>query len=381
MQASLLKDMPPDRFLAAYWQKKPLIIRRALAPGADFPLVDANELAGLACEADVESRLIIGGPPWAVQHGPFNETTLGALPDRQWTLLCQDVDKHLPDLAAVFDWVGFLPDWRLDDLMISAAAPGGSVGPHMDEYDVFLVQASGRRRWQLELERPLPARIIDEAGMRHVADMTARIDCVLEPGDVLYLPPGLPHHGVALDLCVTYSIGFRAPRLNDLIGACLDRALDHDHAAALYADPDLHSDEAGLTLGERSVARIKAQLKQAMQRMLNDLPATLGQALTETNQSFAPVPPAEASKLKAGDTLRCRKNPASRWLVVEAEDGPTLYVDGESTPIATAHILPLQRLAARREWQALEIADAGLAALCRTLLDRGALLNEDDWRD
>lgn len=211
----------PD-FLRGHWQKEPLIMRGAL--DAVEPAMSPDELAWLATQHDVESRLVFTehrtqGDPYRVEHGPFSAETLEKLPDRNWTLLVQDVEKHLPVFRALLAHVPFLPDWRIDDLMISAAAPGGSVGPHRDNYDVFLCQGIGTRNWRLGDPRDVT---VDSAS--HELSLLEPFAAITEfdatEGDVLYLPPGIPHWGVAKSLCITYSIGMRAPVAHELALAC-----------------------------------------------------------------------------------------------------------------------------------------------------------------
>ena len=202
-----------------------------------LPDVEADELAWLATLDDVESRLVLtesrdGKPFYRMESGPFDAARLESLPEKNWTLLIQDAEKHLPELRRFFDLVPFVPDWRIDDLMISVAAPGGSVGPHVDNYDVFLVQTRGYRHWEWTSE----TLAIDKAAsdqLKLVQPLTPGNGQVAGPGDILYLNPGVAHHGVASELCITCSIGMRAPQLSELSG----RALDNEDA--FYTDADL----------------------------------------------------------------------------------------------------------------------------------------------
>src|SRR3546814_488027 len=204
--------MPAADFLRDYWQKKPLLIRNAL-PGFVSP-IEPEDLAGLACEDAALSRLVRHDrerDAWTVRHGPFREEEFPGLGDRDWTLLVQDVDKWDADIAALLPKFDFLPRWRIDDVMVSFAATGGSVGAHVDQYDVFLLQALGHRRWQVDTRDDPPLHFRKDAEIRLLQRFTPSHDWVLAPGDMLYLPPGVPHHGVAEDPCLTFSIGMRAP--------------------------------------------------------------------------------------------------------------------------------------------------------------------------
>lgn len=239
-------------FLRRHWQKRPLFMRDALEIE---PELDPDELAWLATQDDVESRLVFTerddkGTRYRVRHGPFEEAELAALPDRDWTLLVQDVDKHLPDFREFFRHCEFVPDWRVDDIMVSFAAPGGSVGPHRDNYDVFLVQGSGSRDWRVALGENVFA---DEtnAEMALLQAFSGDSNCMAARNDVLYLPPGVAHWGIARDRCMTYSIGMRAPELAEFNAAAErlypGRVQEQDNHAAnriFYQDPDLDLNES-----------------------------------------------------------------------------------------------------------------------------------------
>lgn len=237
---TLLGGLTPEQFLKEHWQKKPLLVRGAL-PDFQCP-VTPEELAGLACEEEVESRLILekdGERPWQVEHGPFPEARFPELPESHWTLLVQEINKHVPEFALLQDAFNFIPNWRLDDVMVSFAPPEGTVGPHADNYDVFLIQGSGRRRWQISSQRPTEEDLIPGLDVRILRDFRPEQEWVLEPGDMLYLPPGVPHHGVALEDCITVSVGFRAPAEAELVAAFAAQFLDTLDPERFYTDPDL----------------------------------------------------------------------------------------------------------------------------------------------
>ena len=215
--------MQPARFLSEYWQKKPLLIRNAF-PGLVSPL-EPEDLAGLACEDGVLARLIEHDKSkdhWRVRHGPFAETDFPALPDHDWTLLVQDMDKWDADIREMLTQFAFLPRWRIDDVMVSFAATGGSVGAHVDQYDVFLLQAQGQRRWQIDASSNPSTQFRDDVELKMLREFKPTHDWVLQPGDMLYLPPGVPHHGVAVDACLTFSVGMRAPSAAELLGDFVD---------------------------------------------------------------------------------------------------------------------------------------------------------------
>ena len=212
-----LQNFDIDLFLREHWQKKPMLIRNAL-PDWCNPL-DPEDLAGLACEEEIESRLIIRkDESWKLEHGPFTEKRFGKLGKKPWTLLVQAVDHFVPEVAALIAPFRFVPNWRIDDVMVSYASDQGGVGPHFDQYDVFLVQGLGRRRWQIGPVCDAQTPLLPHDDIRLLASFEATDEWVLEPGDILYVPPGFAHDGVALgDDCMTYTIGFRSPSRNELI--------------------------------------------------------------------------------------------------------------------------------------------------------------------
>lgn len=237
--------MTPAEFLRDYWQKKPLLIRNAFAQyaAADFqPPLQPEDLAGLACEESALSRIVMHdrvNDAWSVRSGPFEEAMFPTMPHQDWTLLVQDVDKWDADVAALLDSFRFLPRWRIDDVMVSFAAPGGSVGPHVDQYDVFLLQAQGQRRWQIDASDNPALGFRDDVELKLLRHFSPSHEWLLGPGDMLYLPPGVPHNGVAQDACLTFSIGMRAPSAAELLGDFVDTLAADADEALRYRDPDL----------------------------------------------------------------------------------------------------------------------------------------------
>ncbi|MEH6414033.1 cupin domain-containing protein [Pseudomonas sp. CGJS7] len=232
--------MPAETFLRQYWQKHPVLIRNAF-PGLQSPL-QPEDLAGLACEEGALSRLIQHdrvNDRYSVRHGPFEESEFPGMPRQDWTLLVQDVDKWDADVAALLPAFDFLPRWRIDDIMVSFAAPGGSVGAHVDQYDVFLLQAQGHRRWQIDARSDAPQDFRPDAELKLLREFDPSHDWILGPGDMLYLPPGVPHHGVAEDACLTFSVGMRAPSAAELMGDYIDTLAGEADESLRYRDPDL----------------------------------------------------------------------------------------------------------------------------------------------
>lgn len=232
--------MAPEAFLRDYWQKRPLLIRNAF-PDFVSP-VTPEDLAGLACEESALSRIASydrSSDAWRIRTGPFAEEEFPGMPHHDWTLLVQDVDKWDPDVRALLDDFDFLPRWRMDDIMISFAAPGGSVGAHIDQYDVFLLQGQGHRRWLIDTAPNPDETYLDDVPLRLLKHFKPNQDWVLKPGDMLYLPPGVPHHGIAEDACLTISVGLRAPSSAELLGDFVDSLICDADEAVRYSDPDI----------------------------------------------------------------------------------------------------------------------------------------------
>ncbi|MFW5432580.1 MAG: JmjC domain-containing protein [Methylophilaceae bacterium] len=255
---TLLNNLTPSQFLAEYWQKKPLLIRQAI-PSFEG-LLTPNELAGLACEEEVEARIIQNAKDeWQVTDGPFDEDDFTSLPEKDWTLLVQSVNHHLPEAAALLSQFNFIPHARLDDLMVSYAPTGGSVGAHMDSYDVFLLQGSGKRRWKISAQSDLS--LVEDAPIKVLQHFKAEEEWVLEPGDMLYLPPSIAHHGISeSDDCMTYSIGFRAPKAQELTHAFLDYLQDAVSQVGMYEDADLSLQEHPAEISEPMVRKVEKML-------------------------------------------------------------------------------------------------------------------------
>lgn len=335
-----------QQFLDQYWQKQPLLIRNAFS---SLPNFSAEELAALACEDDVESRIIeeFGDTqPWQLRYGPFSETDFADLDESHWTLLVQDVDKHVPELAAFFDPFRFIPDWRRDDLMVSYAPVGGSVGPHTDGYDVFLLQTMGTRRWQIS-SRPIenPA-FIDGLSLKILAQFEADQSWDLQPGDMLYLPPHFAHHGVAQNDCMTFSIGFRAPSQLELLDTFIQTLSEQEKGEQRYADPDLRIHDDEYQIDATAVARFKHSLLQCIEQNDEMLTQAIGSLLTQTKPSlelFAEESGSEAvsqssieQHFNSGDALL--RNPYYRFAWSAEINKPTLFVGGQSYPLSVASV-------------------------------------------
>jgi 50S ribosomal protein L16 3-hydroxylase len=289
---SLLGGLRAAEFLDQYWQKSPLLVRTAF-PSWQDPL-SPEELAGLACDSAVESRIVRergGRNPWQVRHGPFTDAHFQQLPRTHWTLLVQDVDKHLPHVRWVLAPFRFIPQWRRDDLMVSYAVPDGSVGPHWDDYDVFLIQGMGRRRWSISTAPIDPRNRLEGPELPIMAEFEPESHSVLTPGDMLYLPPGVAHFGVAMEPCMTYSVGFRAPAQRDLLIAFLEDCLTRFDPGRRFADPDLMPVADPGEIDGRALARLRQLLGDALALEPQATNRWLGRWLTEPKPGFEPLPP------------------------------------------------------------------------------------------
>ncbi|MDO5504725.1 MAG: cupin domain-containing protein [Pseudoxanthomonas suwonensis] len=339
--------MAPEEFLRDYWQKRPLLVRNAF-PGFQSP-VSPEDMAGLACEDGVLARIIShdrASDHYTLRTGPFDEAEFPGMPHQDWTLLVQDVDKWDTDIRALIDAFDFLPRWRIDDIMVSFAAPGGSVGAHVDQYDVFLLQAHGHRRWQIDA-RPHPDLAFrDDADIKLLRRFEPDHDWVLAPGDMLYLPPGVPHHGIAEDACLTFSLGMRAPAAAELMADFVDSLLEQSDESERYVDADLRRPADGWEIDQAALQRVAT----AMRRLRWDDPAALadwfGRFMTlyrsVTSHHVQPDDrgrPAIEAALDAGQWLA--RDPWTRVAWSRAGDGARLFVAGEawSLPVDDARTL------------------------------------------
>lgn len=324
-----------DDFLQHFWQQQPLLIRQAF-PGFRSP-VTPDELAGLACSDGIESRIVIekdGQSPWEVLHGPFDEQVFTCLPETHWTLLVQDTDKYIPELAALLEHFRFLPDWRIDDIMISYAPTGGSVGPHTDQYDVFLLQAMGQRRWMID-PTPEYTSLLQGPELGILEHFTARDEWILEPGDMLYLPPGIAHHGVAECDCLTFSVGFRAPSQTDLLGAVISKQLQNLDEQ-FYRDPGISIQEHPAQITPQALQGLRKLLDHALQLSEQEKENWLCEWLSEPKPGIYPPEPDEIMELAAFEKhwqqQPLTRSPETRVYFTRNKDSDTLYINGESHP-------------------------------------------------
>jgi 50S ribosomal protein L16 3-hydroxylase len=353
---TLLGGISPAEFMNTYWQRKPLLVRQAIP---EFKaLLSRSELFDLAEHHEVESRLVIGSNDgkrdWQMQRGPFKRRATPKLTERDWTLLVQGVDLHDDRVAALMQQFRFIPDARLDDVMISYATEGGGVGPHFDSYDVFLLQAHGQRRWRIGRQKDLS--LVPDMPLKILANFKPEHDWVLNPGDMLYLPPRYAHDGIAQGECMTYSVGFRVPQTGDLARELLVRLSE---AAEEAAGCDLYKD-----VTQPAVSRPAAMpeglaefAKSALQKALKDpkaLQRALGEYLTEPKANVWFEMGDMPDKLKS-----VRLDRRSKMMY----DAHHIFLNGESWRAAGKDAALMRQLANVRELTADELAKASPEAI------------------
>ncbi|MGE5168056.1 MAG: JmjC domain-containing protein [Deltaproteobacteria bacterium] len=370
--------MPAARFLREFWQKRPLLVR------GGFPhvrkAISPDDLAGLACEEVALARIVIHEPKrdrWTLRHGPFSEPDFAKLPKRNWTLLVQDVDKWDMDVAALLGAFAFVPSWRVDDVMVSYATDGGGVGAHVDQYDVFLVQGAGQRRWRISTDPIAPVDFRDDTELKLLREFVPTHDWILDPGDALYLPPGVPHEGTAIGECMTFSVGMRAPSQAELLLDFAEFLAEPLGEERRYSDPDLRPARAPGEIDLAALARVRAAMPQFSDVDISTLHGWFGRFITRYRSAHAALPasrplaPAQlAAKLAKSRLLR---NPFSRFAWIRAGRGAALFVAGErfDCPPALA-----KALCARHEFDGVALArmagKSGAATLA-ALVDGGHL--------
>ena len=323
-----------DVFLRDFWQKKPLLIKNPWTFWTN-PL-DPDELAGLACEDGMEARLIRNtGTTWQAEFGPFMEARFAQPGDDPWTLLVQAVDHHVPDVAALIEPFRFIPNWRIDDVMVSYATDGGGVGPHFDRYDVFLIQGLGKRRWQVGAACDSASELVPHDDLCLLANFAVAEEWILEPGDILYLPPGIAHNGVAVgDDCMTYSIGFRAPSRTELIAHWCDHLLGDAHEDDRYGDPDLQVSDNSGEISDQAIAGLHAMItaKLADPKAFARWFGTYNSTRKYPDIDWRPQAPLDVVQLREGlaDDVPLIRNPASRFSFVRQQaHSVLLFVDGQ----------------------------------------------------
>ena len=331
------------RFLADFWQKKPLLARGALPQLADT--LDRARMIELACRDDLESRLVIGARrSWRVEHGPFHKRDFARLPPRNWTLLVNGLETVLPAARLLQQQFSFIPYARHDDVMASYAAPGGSVGPHFDSYDVALVQGAGVRRWQISRQRDLA--LVEGAPLKILRRFRSQRAWTVGPGDLLYLPPRYAHHGIAINECITWSVGFRAPNRQDMTEAFLDYLRDQLRLDGAYRDPDLMPQRHPAAIGPGMLRQIQTMI-ESIRWSKADVERCLGEYLTEPRTGVVFASPRRVTPARFASLARMhgvRLALPTRMLTCGAQ----VFINSETVTAPATTIKTLRQLADTR---------------------------------
>lgn len=358
----LLGGISPQVFMKRYWQKKPLLVRQAVR--GFKPLLDRTELFELAANEDAQTRMVIqepgSKPGWRFKHGPFQRRALPPLKQPGWTILVQGVDLHHERVHALMNQFRFVPDARLDDLMISFATDGGGVGPHYDSYDVFLLQAHGRRRWRIGRQKDLSLQ--PDVPLKILANFEPEVEYVLEPGDLLYLPPRYAHDGIAEGECMTYSVGFRIPNRAELARELLQRlAEDAEDAVgvSLYRDPDQPAVDQPAEIPARMLEFAQDALQDALQDS-HALARGLGEYMTEPKPNvWFEARTASAKEAQALKAQGIRLDRRTRMMF----DAHHVFINGESFTASGRDATLMRVLANERVLSARDVCKLSVQAL------------------
>ena len=349
---TLLGDLTPAQFLRDYWHKKPLVIRQAI-PGFK-PLLPKEALFQLAANEDAESRLITHfDQDWQMQHGPFK--TLPKANKKEWSVLVQGVNLHDDAADALLRQFNFIPDARLDDLMVSYAADGGGVGPHFDSYDVFLLQAHGKRRWRISAQEDLS--LVEGLPLKILRNFQAEEEFVLEPGDMLYLPPHYAHDGVAIGECMTYSIGFRAPAFQELGEAFLQFMADSIDLPGRYADPELKPGKHPAEISRDMLGKVIEEINK-VRLTDDDIAIFLGEYLSEPKARTyfdPPERPLTEARFAAGAAKRGVALSRKTQMLYRDRH---VFINGESFAVGRSDKNTLCQLADERHLDGASVAGA-----------------------
>ncbi|MDD4910988.1 MAG: cupin domain-containing protein [Sideroxydans sp.] len=366
MKNTLLGGLTPQQFLRDYWQKKPLLIRQAV-PGFKG-LLNPQQLIDLACTEDAQARLVTQKRgKFGLQHSPFEPDDFKGFGKDKWSVLVQGVNHFLPEATELIKRFNFIPHARLDDLMVSYAPKGGGVGPHFDIYDVFLLQGHGHRRWQISTQAD--QTLIEGAPLRILKDFKVEQEWVLEPGDMLYLPPQCAHNGIAEDDCMTYSIGFRTPWYQELAEQFLVYLQDRIEIKGTYADPDLtlqkHPSEIGSAMLEQVADKIR-KIKWDDEDVANFLGCYLSEPKSHIFFDSPNRPLSEAQFIQA-----LKNNGLKLDLKTQMQcHGKTVFINGEAYPVKKTDYRTLRELADLRELSPqMDISPIATALLFEWYLD------------
>ncbi|MDO3388757.1 cupin domain-containing protein [Gilvimarinus sp. SDUM040013] len=363
-----LGPLSVEDFLQNHWQKQAVFLPGAL-PGFRSPLTP-NEIAGLALEADIESRLVVDTEqaPWQLESGPFSETRFAQLPDSNWSLLVNAVDHWVPELTELLHKFRFIANWRLDDIMVSYAPPGGSVGPHFDYYDVFLLQGAGERQWQLGQMCDSQSPLREGTDLKILRDFSPAAEYLAKPGDILYIPPGVAHWGkAASEDCVTYSIGFRAPSHADILCDFAQEVaskLDNDKR---FKDRIVDSREPSGLITNATIDELRKIIVQHLDD--RSIASWFGSYMTtpkypQEDGDLQPLSDSEVVGLKQTNPW-IEVNAASRFCYSEVDSNVKLFVDGHSYACS---LNLASTLCNGRRWKWQKLADCAPNACDQNLL-------------
>jgi 50S ribosomal protein L16 3-hydroxylase len=376
-----LKTFDTEQFLAQYWQKKPFVIKQGFSDFID-PL-DEHDLAGLSEEENVDSRIVsYKDEQWQVTHGPYtdiNQHCVGA-----WSLLVQAVDQYIPEadqLMAAFD---FIPNWRRDDLMVSYSNQSAGVGPHKDQYDVFIIQGKGSRRWQVGLPGE-HTQLRPHGDLSQIAEFPTVIDQILVPGDIIYIPAGHPHNGVALEDCLNYSVGFRAPSQQEMLSSFADHAIDHNLFNRRYTDPNLQLRQFSGEINQQELGQFKAFLRDSLDSQDFDhwLASFMSRNKDESQQHLEDLDQYSAEHVTAllneGQSLS--RMPAVKAVYVQSSlSAPSLfsfYINAQEYSISADLAEPVKHFLAAPVLYQLPHLNSQQRALFSQLLSQ--LINDGHW--
>lgn len=377
-------DLTPEIFLKEYWQKKPLFIRGAISNDEGYFVVpiDADELAGLAMEEEVQSRIVgqkqdYKKNTWFVEHGPFDD--FSKFGEKYWTLLVQATNNWSEDTSKLLEPFRFMPNWRLDDVMVSFSTPHGGVGAHLDQYDVFIIQGQGKRRWQIGLPDQSLETLIPHEDLKQVSSFSPVIDEETQAGDLLYIPPNHPHHGVAIENSVNYSIGFQAPSSQELWSGFADKLLDECQGESRFADPDRKTTESPEIITQQEIV----QLKQFMLQDIEDsgfFDDFICKHLTRSYHQMDVIPIEEpysftelTDLFKEADGMQ----PVLGLKALISEETQILYINGEKFGEPIADKAFKQRIAKGDPIMSKEVSSGDLCENKQTLIL--ALINQGYW--
>lgn len=381
-------NISTDIFLRDYWQQKPLLIKNAFQ--GIINLISEEELAGLACEVDVESRLITFDSPenrWQLEHGPLDENRFSKLPASHWTLLVQDVDKHVPAAAEFIKYFDFIPKWRIDDLMISYATDQGSVGPHTDSYDVFLIQLKGKRLWKISDLQYSDQDLLEDCDIKVLTQFQTSDEWLLNPGDMLYLPPHVAHWGIAQGECMTGSVGFISPSSKELFQSWSEYMLEHTAHDQHYQDAELTQPEYPNRIDKHTIKKVRALLQDMITTQPDTLTRWFGEMVSESKPHLQIEPaheqPLSKTTLSASIAFTdFYRHPYLRAFFTELdEDKIIFFVNGESFELPLSQQAFVHLLCEQHDYPAGSFRDWLDNSDCMdclvTLINEGCLLRHE----